>query len=70
MFRPTLVQLICLSFSVSIALAIVDPARNDWNAPCLEGVCSYDITLSADGIMNGTGSLIISGHTNVISDIT
>ncbi|KAF8064456.1 hypothetical protein FPV67DRAFT_223610 [Lyophyllum atratum] len=54
--------------------SVVDAARpvghrghNDWNKPCFDGECFYDLP---DADRRGTGSLKLWGSPNAISDIT
>ncbi|TDL21134.1 hypothetical protein BD410DRAFT_868623 [Rickenella mellea] len=42
-------------------------AANDWNKPCFQGTCSYDVAPSATSM---SGSMTIGGSTKAISDIT
>ncbi|TDL21135.1 hypothetical protein BD410DRAFT_840835 [Rickenella mellea] len=48
-------------------LPYVANAANDWNKPCFQGTCSYDVAQSATSM---PGSMTIGGSKNAISDIT
>ncbi|KAL0945763.1 hypothetical protein HGRIS_012052 [Hohenbuehelia grisea] len=52
---------------ISLLLSPLALAGNDWNKPCFDGHCSYELT-ARDG--SGVGSMVLSGSPDAISDIT
>ncbi|KAJ7238335.1 hypothetical protein B0H12DRAFT_1137567 [Mycena haematopus] len=59
-----------MKYTLLLILSLVSAARaaNDWNTPCLSGVCSYD--LPATNGSTSSGSMKIWGSTTAIGDIT
>ncbi|KAF8344979.1 hypothetical protein F5887DRAFT_237323 [Amanita rubescens] len=59
---------IIFSSIITVALAITGVyAFNDWNVPCISGVCHYDLDHSKGG---SSGTIQIWGSHKAISDIT
>lgn len=67
MFAPSSVS--AAWFIAPLLLSTVTAASNDWNTPCLDGSCSYTTTVSGSA-SSGAGTLVITGHQDIVSDIT
>ncbi|KAJ6492277.1 hypothetical protein C8R45DRAFT_990818 [Mycena sanguinolenta] len=50
-----------------VSAAAVALGLNDWNTPCVNGQCSYDLPTTPDG---PSGTMTIWGSENAITDIT
>ncbi|KAJ7830738.1 hypothetical protein B0H14DRAFT_2365610 [Mycena olivaceomarginata] len=59
-----------MTYSLFLILAFLSAARaaNDWNTPCLSGVCSYDLPTTNGSA--ASGSMKIWGSKTAIGDIT
>jgi len=46
-------------------------AVNDWNTPCFNGECSWDLPVTnSDGTPGGSGTMVVQGASNAITDIS
>ncbi|KAK7457182.1 hypothetical protein VKT23_010481 [Stygiomarasmius scandens] len=59
-------QMRLLGFVTLIAITVPVRSANDWNVPCLNGTCEYDLPSTS----GASGTLQIWGSNNAISDIT